>query len=73
MRRRSHELDHHRTITSGGQELAQLRDEVKARDTDERQQLLKDLEFKIEIPAVIGLAMKSALCLPWNRMRAMKR
>ena len=53
--------------------MAQLRHEVTALSTDQRQELLSDLEFKIQIPAITSLALKSNLCLPWNKMRNLKR
>ena len=46
---------------------------MKGMSDDERQKLLADLEFKVEIPAFTGLALKAHLCLPWNKMRNMKR
>lgn len=51
----------------------QLRAEVKSLPSDDRQTLLADLEFRIEIPALKGLALKADLCLPWKKMRNLKR
>ena len=62
--RRSGELEQHRSIASGGGDLVQLQDEVKSRSLDEKQALLSDLDFKIELPALTGLALKAYLCLP---------
>ncbi len=73
LRRRSDELNQHRLTASGGATVVQLRDELKSLPVDQRQTLLTDLEFKIEIPAITSLALKSNLCLPWNKMRNMKR
>lgn len=73
LRRRSNELECHRRVVSGGEGLAQMRDEVKSLTSQDRLALFKDMEFKIEIPALTGLALKADLCLPWNRMRTMKR
>ena len=73
LRRRSGELDRHRSVSSGGAELAQLSHEVQSLKPEEKRQLLEDMDFKIEIPALTGLALKADLCLPWNRMRSMKR
>lgn len=53
--------------------MVQLQDELKSMPADQRQTLLTHLEFKIEIPAITSLALKSNLCLPWNKMRNMKR
>ncbi len=47
----------------------QLRAEVKLRSNDERLTLLAEMEFKIKIPALTGLALKADLCLPWSKMR----
>ncbi len=44
----------------------QLHAEVKSRSNDERLALLAEMEFKIEIPALTGLALKADLCLPWE-------
>ena len=70
IRRRSSELEQQR---SGGADLVQLKAEVKGRSLEEKKALLADLEFKIELPALTGLALKADLCLPWNKMRTMKR
>ena len=51
----------------------QLRAEVKSRSNEERLVLLSEMEFNIEIPALTGLALKSNLCLPWKKMRDLKR
>ena len=69
IRRRSSELEQHRSIASGGADLVQLQAEVKGRSLAEKKALLTDLEFKIELPALTGLALKADLCLPWNKMR----
>ena len=73
IRRRSGELEKHRNLASGGAPLVQLHAEMKSLSTSERQKLLADLEFKIELPALTGLAIKADLCLPWSKMRSMKR
>ena len=73
LRRRSDELNQHRLAVSGSEGLAQLQSELRSITSDERQAVLKDLEFKIEIPALTSLALKYNLCLPWNKMRNLKR
>lgn len=60
-------------MASKGGKLVQLQAEVKSVTGDDRQALLESLEFKIQLPALTGLAMKADLCLPWNKMRAMRR
>ncbi len=73
LRRRSDELVQHRHVASGGGDLAQLTHEVKLLSPDQRRQLIEDMEFKIEIPSLTSLALKADLCLPWNRLRRMRR
>lgn len=73
LRRRSGELEQHRLTVSKGATLAQHQAEIKAMSSDERRALLADTEFKIELPPLTGLAMKSDLSLPWSKMRSMKR
>ena len=60
-------------IVSGGSDVAQLAHEVQSLKSDDRRKIWEEMEFKIEIPALDGLALKADLCLPWNRMRTMKR
>ena len=60
-------------MASKGSNITQLKAEVRTMSREDKQALLEDIEFKIEIPAVAALAMKSDLCLPWNRMRRMRR
>lgn len=50
-----------------------MKDEVKALTPDDRQYLLEDMKFKIEIPTLTGLAMKADLCLSWKTVRSMRR
>ena len=73
LRRRSDELTQHRHVASGGSDLVQLRHEVKSLSNEDQKWLFQEMEFKIEISAQTGLAMKANLCLSWNRMRTMRR
>ena len=41
--------------------------------SEDQMQLFRDMEFKVDIPALSGLAVKADLGLPWNKMRIMKR
>lgn len=73
LRRRSGELEVHRSTISKGASVVQLRSEVKSLSNEDRQALLEGLEFKIQLPAITGLALKTDLSLPWSKMRTMKR
>lgn len=73
LRRRSHEIEEHRNTASGGSDTVQLQSEIKRLTSHDRQKLLADINFKIEVPADVGLSLKTELCLPWNRMRTMRR
>jgi len=73
VRRRSFEVSKHRDAVSGGSGLIQMADEVRILQREERQQLLKDADVKIIVPALDGLAMKADLTLPWNKLRSMRR
>lgn len=72
-RRRSGEMEQLRSVASKGSNLVQLQAEMKSLSGDDRQTLLEDLEFKIQLPAMTVLAMKAKLSLPWKKMRAMNR
>lgn len=73
IRRRSRELSLHRNATSKGEPVKQLQAEIGSLNSEERQELLKGLHFKIELPALTSLAMKSDMCLPWNKLRVARR
>lgn len=60
-------------MVSGGADVAQMAAEVKSMTSEDRLKMVAGLEFQITIPALSGLALKTDLCLPWNKMRAMKR
>lgn len=67
LRRRSSELNKHRQVASS---VAQMGHEFKALKPEDRHKLFQDMEFKIEIPPLAGIALKA---LPWNTMRVMRR
>lgn len=73
LKRRNEELEIHRDWVSGGESFCQLQAEVTSQTLADRQALLEDLEFKVEIPPLKGLALKTNLCLPWKKMRIMRR
>lgn len=52
---------------------SELTDELKVIPKEEREQLMKAANFTISIPPEEGLAMKSDLCIPWRKLRLMRR
>ncbi len=50
-----------------------LQKEVHTLTKEERQTLLADGGFGVEIPAEKGLAMKADLAIPWNKLRIIRR
>ena len=56
LKRRTQGLDRVRTVSSGGDTAAQLREEVKALSKSEREELLKQ-NLPIEIPVSHSLAI----------------
>ena len=48
-------------------------DEMKILPKEEREQLMKDANFSVHVPPEQGLAMKADLCIPWKKLRMMKR
>ena len=71
--RRCSELETIRGLVSSGSSSGQLMEEVRALTTAQRQQLLTDGGFTIEIAAQKGLAMKADLAIPWNKLRVIRR
>ena len=53
-----------RVVVSGGSLSVLLQEEVHALNKEERQKLLTDGSFGVEIPAERGLAMKADLAIP---------
>lgn len=58
-----------RAMVIGGTSSELLQEEVHALTKEERQKLLNDGGFSLEIPVEKGLAMKVALAIPWNKLR----
>ena len=70
------QLGEHRHLISGGSEMFQLQDEVKACTPAEREQLLVDLQkggFKVAVPTNQALALKADLNIPWSKLRVVRR
>jgi hypothetical protein len=62
-----------RERVSMGASSVQLQVEVQSLTKDERQQLLRDAGFSVDIPAEVGLALKADLGLPWRKLRMLRR
>ena len=69
---RCQEMECVRDLVSSGSSPQQLA-EVRVLSSDERQKLLTDAGFSIEIAATKGLAMKADLGIPWNKLRVIRR
>ena len=73
---RTQQLGEHRHLISGGSDMFQLQDEVKACTPAEREQLLVDLQkdgFKVAVPTNQALALKADLNIPWSKLRVVRR
>ena len=78
LRRRSSEMVAVRKRVSGGQEMEQKGDEVKAMRKEDRSKLIDELKratgcFQVVITPQQSLAMKADLQIPWNKLRLMRR
>lgn len=62
-----------RKALSVSDDSTQLTDELRLVPKEERNELMKEANFNIQIPPEEGLAMKADLCLPWNKLRIMRR
>ena len=62
-----------RELISSGSSPQQLAEEVRTLSSEERQRLLTDAGFSIDIATNKGLAMKADLALPWNKLRVIRR
>ncbi len=72
-RRRSDQLSSIRKRLSLGDCDDQMTDELKVLPREEREALMKAANFTCTVPPEQGLAMKSDLCLPWKKLRIMRR
>ena len=73
MKRRTENISKVRSITSGGDNTAQLASEIKALSKAEREKLLFEVKLPIIIPTDQALAMKADLGIPWNKLRILRR
>ena len=71
--RRNKAMDRVRDLVSADDSSTQLKEEIQHLNKDERQDLLQNAGFTLEIPAEQGLAMKADLGLPWNKLRVIRR
>lgn len=71
--RRSHQIAELRDVVSGGDSTAQLQSEIRCLSAEERQEVLRDANLPITIPADHALAMKADLALPWAKLRIVRR
>ena len=62
----------HATI-SGGDPKPLIAAEMKQIPKAERQALMKEAGFKLEVPEGEGLALKASLGIPWNKLRHLRR
>ena len=62
-----------RKVLSLRNESQQMVDELKLLPKEERRELMKQANFMTQIPPESGLAMKADLCLPWNKLRILRR
>ena len=61
---------------SRGADVAQLQEEIKARTSMECEQILSELHiggFKVKVPVKQILALKADLCIPWTKLREVRR
>lgn len=73
IRRRSEQLSAIREKLSIGDIEEQMADELKRKPAEEREEITKAANFTITVPPEEGLALKSDLCLPWRKLRMMRR
>lgn len=62
-----------RDTLSKGESSIQLKYELKSLTSVEREELMKEANFQVSIPPEQGLAMKADLCIPWKKLRLMRR
>ena len=76
IRTRTAELSKHKSLTSGGADVVQLQEEIKACTSTEHEQILSELHkggLKVEVPVNQILALKADLSIPWTKLRDVKR
>ena len=72
-RRRSNEISKIRHQLSLGDVTSQFNNEIKMLPSEEREKIMKEANFSVTVPPEEGLAMKADLCMPWRKLRLMRR
>ena len=62
-----------RDAISGGDSKCLLTAELCHIEKAERQAIMREAWFKLEVPEGEGLAMKTSLGIPWNKLRHLRR
>ena len=73
LKRRVSELQAVRSLLSPERPEQVLVEEIRALGSDEKKKILADAGITLDIDAKTGLAMKAALCMPWNQLRTLRR
>ena len=73
IQRRTAALQQARERVSKGESSTQLRAEMHSLTKQERQSLLREAGFTVDIPPDVGLALKADLALPWRKLRILRR
>ena len=71
--KRTDKISRIRNRLSVGDNIIQMGNEIRATTKDESDSLMKVAKFTVTIPPEQGLAMKADLCIPWNKLRVMRR
>lgn len=62
-----------RKVASNDDSNTQLGLEIKALSKSEREDLLKNVQLPITVPADHALAIKADLALPWSKLRVLRK
>ena len=76
LQRRSASMEVIRGSISGNSlkdSACQIANEQKRRGVDERRDIMKKAGFEVEVPPGEGIAFKSNLAIPWNKLRLLRR
>lgn len=78
VRKRSKSISSVRCTLAGGDEIAQMGDEIREKSRAEREQLMQEIrdaggDFQVQVPAQSALAMKADLNIPWHKLRIIRR
>ncbi len=73
IKRRTEQIGRIRSLSSGGDSVAQLRAEMKSLSKEEREEILQEVGLPVAIPLDHSLAMKADLAIPWSKLRLLRR